>query len=177
MTTAIAEQTQLLTEQALRSIEDPRERIRQSSANLKAALERAEPHRTPRNAAALQLALHGDPTKGGEAVKAVALWRDAMQMSRSRWTWMLENADRTDSTMVGHFDDPWAVLREHAPIVTECDKVAGYSQEIRNAAIRAFLTGEYGRPIPTNAELGELAGVVPSRIAQLRNERKALLRS
>lgn len=176
--TATAEQTGLLmTEQALRGIEDPRERIRQSSATLKAALERAEPHRAPRNAAALQLVLHGDPTNEGRKVKAVAVWRDAMRISRSRWTWMVENADATESTRIGAFDDPWAALHEHAPIVTECDKVASYAQEIRNTTIRAFLTGELGRPIPTNAELGEIAGVVPSRIAQLRNERKALLRS
>jgi hypothetical protein len=175
MTTATDDK--LATQAELTAISDPRERIRQASATLQAALARAEPHRAPRNAAALQLAHCGDPTQGNAPVKAVALWRDAMQMSRSRWTWMLQEADLTDSTMIGTFDDPWAVLREHAPIVTECDRVAEYAREIRNATIRAFLTGEYGQPIPTNAELGEIAGVVPSRIAQLRGDRKKLLHS
>lgn len=174
MTTATDEK--LATEAELLAITDPRERIRRASATLQAAQQRAEPHRAPRNAAALQLAHYGDPAHDGEPVRAVALWRDAMQMSRSRWTWMMENADRTESTMIGDFDDPWAVLAEHAPIVTECDKVADYAQRIRNEAIRAFLAGEYGKDdIPTNAELAGIAGVVPSRIAQLRNDRKKLL--
>src|SRR5690348_16336769 len=126
MTTAT--DTNLATEADLQAITDPRERIRVASATLQAALLRAEPHRAPRNAAALQLAVHGDPVSG-EPVKQVQLWRDIMRISRSRWTWMTENADQTDSTRVGSFPDPWAVLREHAPIVSECDEVAGYAQK------------------------------------------------
>jgi hypothetical protein len=151
----------LATAEELQAIEDPVERLRRAAEVTRQAEELAEPHRTRRNEAALQLyaELGGDANRGA----AVEVWRDTCDISRNLWTRLLKSA-AAGKVRAGAFADARQVAAEEARITAGFDALHKAAKDIRNATARHLMNARG----MSNAEVGRIAGFTAARATQLR---------